>query len=160
MQLMPWKRNDAVERGVTLRDAMNQLFDESFWDPMRFFSDQSLFTTERKWQFLPSFDIAETDKELHIVADVPGYDPKNVHVKIDNGILTIEGTMEEDKEEKNKKWHRRETSRGNFMRQVSLPQGVSDKDVKCKLKNGKLTISVQKPKEIQSQGKMLQIESE
>jgi HSP20 family protein len=104
--------------------------------------------------------VSETDKELQIVADVPGYDPKDVNVRIDNGVLTIEGKMEEDKEEKNKKWYRRETSRGNFMRQLSLPQGVSDKDVKCKMKNGKLTISVQKPKEIESHGKTLQIESE
>jgi HSP20 family protein len=160
MQLMPWKRQDGVERGVTLRDAMNQLFDESFWDPMHFFSDNALMPAQRQWQFLPSFDVSETDKELQIVADVPGYDPKDVNVRIDNGVLTIEGKMEEDKEEKNKKWYRRETSRGNFMRQLSLPQGISDKDVKCKMKNGKLTISVQKPKEIESQGKTLQIESE
>lgn len=162
MQLMPWKRQDGLERGVTLRDAMNQLFDESFWDPMRFFSEGSLFpaSTHRQWQFMPSFDVSETEKELQIVADVPGYDPKDVNVRIDNGVLTIEGKMEEDKEEKHKKWYRRETARGNFMRQLSMPQGVGDKDVKCKMKNGKLTITVQKPKEIESQGKTLHIESE
>lgn len=163
MQLMPWKqqRQDGSQQSMTLRDAMNQLFDESFWDPMRFFSEGSMFpATTQRWQFLPSFDVSETEKELQIVADVPGYDPEDVNVRIDNGMLIVEGKMEEDKEEKNKKWYRRETARGNFFRQLSLPQGITDKDVKCKMKNGKLTVSIQKPQEIHSQGKTLKIESE
>ncbi len=160
MQITPWKRQNDSQRGMTLRDAMNQIFDESFWDPMQFFGSSSLLPTRSQWQFLPSFDISETDKELEIVADVPGYNPDNVSVRIDHGILTIEGKMEEDKEEKGKKWHRRETSRGNFMKQLSLPQGVSEKDVKCRIKNGRLTISIQKPKEIPSQGTTLRIEAE
>ncbi len=160
MQLMPWKRQHGTERGLTLRDAMNQLFDESFWDPTGFLPDSSLFPAQHERQFLPKFDVAETEKELQIVAEVPGYDPKNVHVRMENGILTIEGTMEEDKEEKHKKWYRRETSRGNFLRQVSLPQGVSEKDVRCTMKHGKLTIAVQKSKEVQSQAKTLQITTE
>ncbi len=158
MQITPWKRQQNAERGLTLRDAMNQLFDESFWDPMGFLSDRS--PAQRQWQFLPSFDVAETDKELHVVVDVPGYDPQNVSVRIDKGILCIEGSMEEDAEEKNKRWHRRETARGSFMRQLSLPQGIRDDQVKCKMKHGKLTIIIQKPKEMESSGKALQIDSE
>ncbi len=163
MQLMPWRqqRQDGSQQAVTLRDAMNQLFDESFWDPMHFFSEaSSLLPTTGSRQFLPSFDVSETDREVQIVADIPGYDPKNVSVNLENGVLTIQGKMEEDKEEKGKKWYRREAARGSFMRQLSVPQGVDEKNVKCRLKNGKLTIAVQKPQEIQSQGRTLKIDTE
>jgi len=141
---------------------MNQLFDESFWDPMRFFSDTSslLPSATREWQFLPSFDVSETDKELQVVADVPGYDPKNVNVHLENGVLTIEGKMEEDKEEKGKRWYRREASRGNFVRQLSVPQSIEEKDIKCKMKNGKLTVTIQKRDQALQGGKTLKIETE
>ncbi len=163
MQIIPRRQQQSGsgQQALTLRDAMNQLFDESFWDPMRFFSEGSLLPdVKRQLQFLPSFDVSETEKEIQIVADVPGYDPKDVHVRIDNGVLTIEGKMEEEKEEKHKKWYRREASRGNFMRQLSLPQGVDEKHVKCKMKNGKLTIAVEKPQEIETQGKALRIDTD
>lgn len=148
---MPWKqhRHDNVQRGVTLRDAMNQLFDESFWDPMRLFSDATFPPSLRdhSFQFLPSFDIAESKKELQIIADVPGYDPKNINVHIDNGILSIEGTMEEEHEEKNNEthWYCKQAARGNFVKHFSLPEGVNESSVSCKLKNGKLSITIQKP---------------
>lgn len=151
MQIMPWKqhRHDSVQRGVTLRDAMNQLFDESFWDPMRLFSD-SVFSpalTGHSFQFFPSFDIAETKNELQIIADVPGYDPKNIKVHIDNGVLTIEGTMEEHHEEKDNDthWYCKQAARGNFVKRFSLPDGVTESSTSCKLKNGKLSITIQKP---------------
>lgn len=162
MQLMPWKqqRQDGSQRAMTLRDAMNQLFDESFWDPMSFFSNSSSLLPSVSRQFLPSFDMSETDKEIQIVADVPGYDPKNVSVNLENGVLTIQGKMEEDREDKGKKWYRREASHGSFFQQISVPQGLAEKDVKCKMKNGKLTISIAKPVDVQTSGKTLKIDTE
>lgn len=164
MQLIPRRQQRQMgsrSQAVTLRDAMNQLFDESLWDPTRFFSEDSLLpTASQQWQFLPSFDISETDKELQVVADVPGYDPKNVNVNLENGILAIEGKMEEQKEEKDKRWHRQEASRGSFRQQMSLPQGIDEKNVKCKMKNGKLTITIPKMAENKPQGRTLAIDSE
>ncbi|MBM3231604.1 Hsp20/alpha crystallin family protein [Candidatus Peregrinibacteria bacterium] len=164
MQIIPRKQQRQTGSGqqaLTLRDAMNQLFDESFWDPMRFFSECSLLpVASQQWQFLPSFDIAETDKELQVVADVPGYDSNDVSVNLENGVLTIEGKMEEQNEEKDKRWYRREASHGSFRQQVSLPQGIDVKNVKCKMKNGKLTITVPKTQESKPQGRTLAIETE
>jgi HSP20 family protein len=164
MQLIPRKQQRQTGSGsqaLTLRDAMNQIFDESFWDPIRFFSEGSPLTSmTQQWQFLPSFDIAETDKELQVVADVPGYDSKDVNVNLENGVLTIEGKMEEQKEEKDKRWYRKEASHGNFYQQVTLPQGIDEKNVKCKMKNGKLTITIPKTQGSKPQGRTLTIETE
>jgi HSP20 family protein len=68
--------------------------------------------------------------------------------------------MEEQKEEKDKKWYRKEASRGSFYQQVTLPQGIDEKNVKCKMKNGKLTITVPKMTESKPQGRTLSIETE
>lgn len=164
MQIIPrrqQRQTGAGSQALTLRDAMNQLFDESFWDPMRFFSEGSLLpAASQQWQFLPSFDISETDKEIQVVADVPGYDSKDVNVNLEHGVLTIEGKMEQQKEEKDKKWYRKEASRGNFYQQVTLPQGIDEKSVKCKMKNGKLMITVPKTEESKPHGRALTIETE
>lgn len=152
MQLLPWKqqRPDGPRGAMTLRDAVNQLFDESLWDPFGMLRGGPLDafagdTFLHAQTFVPSIDVSETDSEIRIVADVPGYDPKKVTVEIDDGVLTIGGTMENEREEKDTRWHRREASRGSFMRRMSLPSGVTDKDVSCALKNGKLTVTVMKP---------------
>ena len=159
MQLMPWKqqRPDGSRGAMTLRDAVNQLFDESFWDPFSMlrggpldaFGGESLL---RAQAFVPSIDVSETDREIRIVADVPGFDPKKVTVELDDGVLSIAGTMEEEHEEKDTRWHRREASRGSFVRRMSLPAGVTNKDVSCVMKNGKLTVTVAKPEQAKGSG--------
>lgn len=149
MQLMPWKqhRPDGQRGAMTLRDAVNQLFDESFWDPFNMLRGGPLDTFSGDFlsqapAFMPNVDVSETPGEIRIVADVPGYDPANVSVRVEDGILTIGGTMEAERDEKDERWHRREASRGSFVRRMSLPAGITEKDVSCKMKNGKLTVTV------------------
>lgn len=168
MQLMPWKQqqSDGPRGAMTLRDAVNQLFDESLWDPfgmlrggpLDVFAGDAL---SRAHAFVPSVDVSETDSEIRIVADLPGYEPKNVNVEIDDGVLSIGGTMHDDREEKNVRWHMREASRGSFVRRMSLPAGVTEKDVSCVMKNGKLTVSIHKTESVRASGaKSLPIRSE
>ncbi len=154
MQLMPWinGRQETSPRAITLRDAMNQLFDESFWEPMRLFREHGPLA-------VPGVDIAETDQELQIAADLPGYDPKDVAVRLEGDSLVIEGRMEQEKEEKGKTWHRRETTQGNFYRRLTLPSGIQEKDIACRLKNGKLTVTIQKREIGTATSKTLPIQS-
>lgn len=152
MQLMPWKqqRPDGPRGAMTLRDAVNQLFDESLWDPFSMLRGGAFDAFARDTfgsaaVFVPNVDVSETGSEIRVVADVPGYDPKHVNVRLEDGVLTIEGAMETEHEEKDERWHRREASRGSFVRRMSLPSGVTEKDVSCAMKNGKLTVTVRKP---------------
>jgi len=165
MQLVPFgKRQD--NKPVTLRDAMNRLFDESFWDPFDMFGDRSLFPNTFQGrittQFIPNIDISETDKEVKVVTDLPGYEPEKIDVQLQDGVLTMSGSMQEEKEEKDKKekWYRKECSSGSFYRQFTLPDYIEEDKVKCKFKNGKLTIIVPKKAEAETvkQGKKLEIE--
>lgn len=157
MQIVPRKKDQP--QPVSLRDAMNRLFDESFWDPF-----PSLWGGERLMsrQFVPDMDVSETEKEIKVTADVPGYDPKDIDVTLNDSVLTISGTMAQEKEEEDKKqqWHCRQCASGSFVRQFSLPRSVQEDKISCKAKNGKLTIVIPKKKEEAIQGKKLTIDVE
>jgi HSP20 family protein len=141
-QLVPRRRQSVVPRP----------FDELFWDPFQAFADFD----RRMSAYVPSTDIAETDKEIIVSADVPGYDPQQIEVSMENGLLTISGKMQEESEDRNKRWRRRETASGNFQVQYSMPQGVDEDGVKCRTKYGRLTITI--PKSAKSQKRTLQVE--
>ena len=65
---------------------------------------------------MPAVDVSETDKAYEITAELPGMDEKNVEVKLANGVLTIKGEKQEEKEEKKKDYYMRERRFGSFQR--------------------------------------------
>jgi HSP20 family protein len=157
MQLTPWK-NRQTSQPATLHDAVSRIFEDSFLDPFSFFNDRSLMPAVSD-SYVPAFDISETDKELRIVADVPGYDPAKIDVEIDGNMLTIRGSMEESQEEKDKQWIIKRSASGNFVQRLQLPQNIDDKHIKCKAKNGKLSIFVPKTKDTSKSGRKLSVET-
>lgn len=94
---------------------------------------------------VPSMDIAETDKEIEITAELPGLEEKDVQVNVADDVLTIKGEKKAEKEEKEKNYHRVERSYGSFYRSFQLPPGVSADAIKATLRNGVLKVAVTKP---------------
>ncbi len=93
----------------------------------------------------PSMDIAESDKDIEITAELPGLEEKDVQVNVADDVLTIKGEKKAEKEEKDKNYHRIERSYGSFYRSLQLPSGVSADAIKATLKNGVLKVTVTKP---------------
>ncbi len=93
----------------------------------------------------PSMDIAETDKEIEITAELPGLEEKDVQVNVADDLLTIKGEKRAEKEEKDKNYHRIERSYGSFYRSLQLPSGVNADAISATLKNGVLKVTVTKP---------------
>jgi len=148
---------------MSLRDAMNQMFDESFWDPWKLW-DSALPAFRGGFGqqcFVPSIDISENDKQITVVADIPGYDPEDIEASFNDNVLTLQGKMHEENEEQDekKKWYRRECSSGSFYQQFALPSYAEGSGIKCKAKNGKLTVTIPKKAEKkESSSKKLEIE--
>lgn len=94
--------------------------------------------------FVPKLNIAETEKEYHISAELPGVDERNVEATLTDGVLTIKGSKQFEKEEKEKNYHRREMSYGSFERSISLPEEVEDEKIAATFKNGILDITIPK----------------
>lgn len=94
---------------------------------------------------VPSMDMAETDKQIEITAELPGIDEKDVKVNVADGVLTISGEKKAEKEEKDKNYHMLERSYGAFSRTLQLPDGVDPNAIKATLTKGVLKVSIPKP---------------
>lgn len=103
----------------------------------------------------PRVDIAETEKEFMIKAEVPDIKKEDIKIAIDNGILTIRGERKQEKEDKDKKFHRIERSYGSFLRSFTLPENVDEKKVEATFKDGMLTLEI--PKTAESKQKSIEV---
>lgn len=92
--------------------------------------------------FLPAVDIKETPKEFLVKADVPGIAKENLDIRMDNHILTIQGSRTEKKEEKDNLilMERYE----NFYRRFTLPETADESKISASFKDGVLSIKIPK----------------
>lgn len=95
----------------------------------------------------PTIDVKDEQNQYVISADIPGVDPKNIDVRMENGILTIKGNKETKTKEKRENYVYLERSEGSFCRSMSLPNAVDSTKINAKIKNGVLEIIVPKTKE-------------
>ena len=96
----------------------------------------------------PRVDIAETDKEFSIKAEIPEVKKEDVKVTIDDGILTLRGERTQEKEKKDKKFHRIERFYGSFTRSFVLPENVDGSKIEASFKDGMLNLQIPKTEEI------------
>src|SRR6185369_16147722 len=90
----------------------------------------------------PNVDVSSTDKEYNITVEVPGIDEKDVKLELTNdGQLIIRGEKKQEKEQKDKNYHRVERSYGSFQRTLSLPEDANRDAIEASFKNGLLTIT-------------------
>lgn len=107
--------------------------------------------------WLPAVDIKEEDDAFVIHADVPGVDPKDIDVQMENGVLTIRGERKWDKEEEKEGYKRVERVRGSFFRRFTLPDTADAENITAKVDKGVLEIRIPKhervrPRKITVQG--------
>ncbi len=106
----------------------------------------------------PSVDIVEDDKEFLVKAELPEIKKEDVHVSVQNNVLTIQGERKTEKEEKGKRFHRRERSYGSFTRSFSLPEGTDASKVKAEFKDGLLQVHL--PKTEQAKPRQVEVRVE
>jgi HSP20 family protein len=94
--------------------------------------------------WMPSVDISETDAAYLIKGEIPGVRKEDVKVTLQDGILTIQGERKQEKEEKNKKFHRVECSYGNFVRSFRVPDDADESAAKAEFKDGMLNVTLPK----------------
>jgi HSP20 family protein len=94
--------------------------------------------------WMPAVDIVENDDHFLIEADVPGVDPKNIEVSMENGVLTLKGERESEFKEEKEGYSRVERSHGSFYRRFSLPETADSENITAKSNKGVLKITVGK----------------
>ena len=98
----------------------------------------------------PPLDLSEGDAELEVKVDLPGFRATDIDVQLHQNILTISGEKKEEREEKEKNFHRIERQTGHFTRSVSLPCPVDESKIDAQVRDGVLTIQLPKTNEAKS----------
>lgn len=123
------KKNSNEEKKNNIVDDFQNFFMDSF------FSNKALKT-----------DIIETDKTYVLKVDLPGVDKKEVGLDFNNQYLTLSVNQEENKEEQDQHFIRKERNRFSYSRSYYLDK-ADENNIKAKLENGILTITVGKNEE-------------
>ncbi|NTU83004.1 MAG: Hsp20/alpha crystallin family protein [Chloroflexales bacterium] len=134
--LMRW---DPVQEAMTLREAMNRLFEESFVPNA---------PGHNVGSFAPALDLSETAEAYLIEAAVPGLKAEDLSITFENGVLTISGEVRQSEESKERNYHRVERRYGSFSRSISLPVTVRGDAIEAKLESGVLHLNIPKAEEV------------
>ncbi|MBM4103943.1 MAG: Hsp20/alpha crystallin family protein [Planctomycetes bacterium] len=140
-----------------LQSRMNRLFED-------FFGDWGLEPlggpAQLEREFLPSIDVAQTDKEITVTAELAGMDQKDIELTLDDDILTIRGEKKQQNEHTDAKSFHRECSYGSFVRSIQLPVQVEQGKIKAEFKKGVLTVHLPKSATETPRAKKIDIQSD
>ena len=127
-EMSPWR---PFREAVTLRDAMDRLFEDSVITPKNIGA-------------MPKIDIKETKDAIVVKAELPGIEEDKVDVEIMDNVMTISGEKIDEKVDEGEGYHYKESHSGAFQRSFSLPADVKAEKAVAEMKNGVLTITVPK----------------
>ena len=100
--------------------------------------------TDAAADWIPSVDVKEEAERFVIHADVPGVDPKDIEVSMEEGILTLSGERKTEKREEGEGWTRVERLSGKFLRRFTLPETADAEGISAHGQNGVLEIIIPK----------------
>ncbi|HBR69696.1 MAG TPA: molecular chaperone [Rhodospirillaceae bacterium] len=148
---IPVSRRTGFERSLlSLQDDMNHLLQS-------FFGENDFYRPASSYETFPAVDIIENEKDFKVKAELAGMQPEDIEISVTDGFLTIKGEREEEKEEKDESYIRRETSYGSFQRTIALPETADTEKAEASFKNGVLSLNVPKKAEAIQKPKKLEI---
>jgi HSP20 family protein len=98
----------------------------------------------------PAVSVEETENELLLTAELPGVMLESVDIQLENSVLTIRGTKEQEQEDQSRRFHVWERSWGSFERSFTLPRTVKGEDITAHFENGLLRVRMPKAPEARS----------
>lgn len=152
MNPIPWrsKRDKVAAKPVEaplvhLRDEIDAVMDRffgNFWeDP---WNANPLASFPAALVQAPRVDLAESDDEITVKAELPGVDADDLEINVVGDTLTIRGEKKEEKAEKKENYHFTERRFGSFSRSIPLPSSADPEKVDATFKKGVLTVTIGK----------------
>ncbi len=132
-------RWEPVREMMTLREAMDRLFDDAFTRPLNL--------RDGGWSS-PAIDMYQTDDEVVVKAAIPGFKADEVQINVTGEVLTLRGEMKHEEEKKDKAWHIREQRWNSFERSITLPTDVKADKASADFEDGVLKITLPKAEEV------------
>jgi HSP20 family protein len=118
---------------------------------------ESFWRRDLGFNVMPAIDIVEKDKAFEVTAELPGLDAKDIDIQLSNGMLTIKGEKQEEKEEKTKDRYVSERRYGSFRRTLQVPGSVDAEKIEASYKSGVLTVTLPKSPEAQKKEKTIPV---
>ena len=125
-------RWEPMREMMTLREAMDRLFDDAFTRPLSL----------RAVSTAPAIDLYQTADEVVVKAALPGLKAEEVDITVTGETLTLRGEYKHEAEQKETNYHIREQRFGSFQRSILLPTDVQASKAKADFENGILTITM------------------
>ena len=134
-------RRDPFREMVSLRNAMDRLFDSAF--------------SGEPWEWQPfahelPLDVSENQEEYLVKASLPGINPDDLEVTINDRTLTIKGEFKAEETRKDVHYHLRERRYGSFARSITLPTLVKSDAIEARYDAGVLTLRLPKTEEVKA----------
>ncbi|RMD69391.1 MAG: Hsp20/alpha crystallin family protein [Gammaproteobacteria bacterium] len=142
MAFMPYDPFRTLEQ---LREEMSKLFEGRAPAVPAERELSSAFTSE----WIPLVDIKEEPDRFIVYMDVPGVNPKDIEISMEEGVLTIKGQRPVESEEEQAKYTRMERPRGAFQRRFTLPDTADAEKISARVKNGVLELVIPKHEKVQ-----------
>jgi HSP20 family protein len=163
--LIPWTRSqdslpdlfrdDRTSPFLTLHREMNRLLDEA----VRGFASLPSSLTGRRSDFVnpawPKLEVAETDKQITVSAEIPGMEEKDVELLFDDGNLIVRGEMKSETEDKERQFSER--FYGRFERRIPVGMDIEESKIEASFKNGVLKVTLPKTERAQTKAKRIAI---
>ena len=134
------RRTDGLQNLRRLSTALDDAFSDTFGNGP--FGQRFESALTAAW--VPACDIFEDKDGIKLVMEVPGVDPGDVNLQLENNVLTIRGEKRQEAEEKADRVHRYERSYGSFERTFSLPSTVDADEIEADISDGVLTVVLPK----------------
>jgi HSP20 family protein len=110
--------------------------------------------------FRPTFEAVELEDEYRVTADLPGVEPGDIEVTVEDGVLSIKGQRHYESETETEEGGvTRVDERGRFERRMRFPGEIAEADVKATCKHGVLTVSIPKPEDVKPEIKAIPVET-
>jgi HSP20 family protein len=135
------RRQSPFSELVTLRQAMDRLFDDTVFRPLTAYSSAGDFARL-------ALDVRTTPDALLVEAALPGIAPDDVEITVENGTLTIRAEDRSERTDDEGGWVVREISRGSLMRTVTLPTGLEPDKAEATFENGVLKLRFPKAEQV------------
>jgi HSP20 family protein len=146
---MAMSRWDPFRELSSIQNELNRLFGRTF-------STEGGEAREAA-AWVPAIDVAETQDRFVITAELPGVDPDDVDISVENSVLTLRGDRSFYRETKEEDFHRIERRFGNFARSITLPSTADPERIRASFDTGVLTIEV--PKKEEAKPRKIQIKA-
>jgi HSP20 family protein len=132
-------RWEPVREMMTLREAMDRLFDDAFTRPINL--------RDGGWSS-PAIDMYQTNDDVVVRAALPGFKADEVQINVTGDVLVLRGEIKHEEEKEDRAWHIREHRWGSFERTLALPTDVRADKAVADFENGILTITLPKAEEV------------